>query len=109
MMNKNLHIRKWRALILMVLGAVLITNENKPASLDMKLGMGMVDFLVGIAACLLEITLSGAISVYFEKVLKRENTPHTVSVCMHVCMYVISHKKCNIPCMQEFQPCLMLC
>lgn len=71
-----MHNRKWRALTLVVLGAMLITNERRPA--EAKQGVAMMSYFVGLGACLLEITLSGAISIYFEKVLKRTTTPHSV-------------------------------
>mmetsp|Transcript_58130 Transcript_58130/g.142612 ORF Transcript_58130/g.142612 Transcript_58130/m.142612 type:complete len:346 (+) Transcript_58130:176-1213(+) len=78
-MNRTLHVRKWRALTLVVMGAVLICNESKPVNFGpVTEDMGMVSFTVGLAAVLLEITLSGAVSVYFEKVLKNQETPHTV-------------------------------
>jgi hypothetical protein len=76
MMNREMHNRKWRALTLVVLGAMLITNERRPA--EAKQGVAMMSYFVGLGACLLEITLSGAISIYFEKVLKRTTTPHSV-------------------------------
>lgn len=40
----------------------------------------MMSYFIGLGASLLEITLSGAISIYFEKVLKRTTSPHTVSL-----------------------------
>ena len=75
-MGREMHNRKWRALTLVVLGAMLITNERRPA--EAKQGVAMMSYFVGLGACLLEITLSGAISIYFEKVLKRTTTPHSV-------------------------------
>mmetsp|Transcript_19849 Transcript_19849/g.49655 ORF Transcript_19849/g.49655 Transcript_19849/m.49655 type:complete len:355 (+) Transcript_19849:159-1223(+) len=75
MLGKELHERKWRALILVALGAMLITNQRAPAKVG---NVDSYDFYVGTAAALLEITLSGAVTVYFERVLKGTTTPHTV-------------------------------
>mmetsp|Transcript_8888 Transcript_8888/g.17244 ORF Transcript_8888/g.17244 Transcript_8888/m.17244 type:complete len:356 (-) Transcript_8888:123-1190(-) len=75
MMGKELHNRKWRALVLVACGAMLITNQRAPASVGNFMSY---DFYLGTGAALLEITLSGAVSVYFEKVLKGTTTPHTV-------------------------------
>ena len=78
MMGKEMHNRKWRALTLVVLGAMLITNQRRPTS-DKENAVNL-EYIIGIGACLLEITLSGAVSIYFEKVLKTTTTNHTVTI-----------------------------
>eukprot|EP00124_Ichthyophonus_hoferi_P002567 Ihof_evm6s179 gene=Ihof_evmTU6s179 len=68
MLNRSLHVRKWRALMLSVLGTILISHQTMPI---IELGQQKrTEFLVGIAAVVSEVVLSGFVSVYFEKVLK---------------------------------------
>ncbi len=62
----QLSMTKWRALALLVVGCVLVSN---PDQLQLQGGgEGGADQLLGYAAVLLEVCLSGFASIYFEKV-----------------------------------------
>eukprot|EP01134_Creolimax_fragrantissima_P001648 CFRG1648T1 len=79
-MHKSLASRKWRALLLIVLGATLISLQTKPVSDDAFDNGLNSDFMIGIMAVLGEVILSGFISVYFEKVLKKTTTSVLLTV-----------------------------
>lgn len=78
-MGKSLHLRKWRALLLVVLGTMLISVQTKPVARD-AFDPANIQFLVGVGAVCVEVTLSGFISVYFEKVLKGSSAQKTLTV-----------------------------
>lgn len=66
--------RKWRTLVLMVLGVTLVSVESAPGGHadDAERGdRGGVDYAVGIACAATQTMLSGFGSIYFEMVLKR--------------------------------------
>ncbi|CAM9621983.1 unnamed protein product, partial [Sphacelaria rigidula] len=71
-MQKRFHARKWRALVLLVLGVTLVSNGSNVASSED--GEEKKDlnskYMLGVAAVVTEVTLSGFVSVFFEKVLK---------------------------------------
>eukprot|EP00752_Nemacystus_decipiens_P004888 g4448.t1 len=70
LMGRTFHARKWRALVLLVLGVTLVSNGSYvSAGPDDTKGVG-VQYIIGVAAVLLEVSLSGFVSVFFEKVLK---------------------------------------
>ena len=65
--------RKWRTLVLMVLGVTLVSVESAPGGHadDAERGdRGGVDYAVGIACAATQTMLSGFGSIYFEMVLK---------------------------------------
>lgn len=74
-LGRKLNGLKWRSLAHMMLGVILITHASRPKetaeaaakTLNMKVDM---DYMVGVGAVLLEVSLSGFAAVYFEKVLK---------------------------------------
>lgn len=66
MMRKSIPYRKWRALILLVLGIILVSN-GKYVNMDKKQKQGEV---IGILALLAQAIISGFSTVYFENVLK---------------------------------------
>eukprot|EP01047_Picozoa_sp_COSAG01_P057334 COSAG01_NODE_6615_length_3576_cov_9.088007_2_plen_361_part_00 len=68
-LGRRLSPTKWRALILLVLASILVTAPQVNAS-SADNGASLASQLLGICAVLLEVTLSGAASVYFEKVVK---------------------------------------
>jgi len=87
MMNRNISSAKWRALMLLVIGCVLVASPayNQPVecveagaaeSVTLVDGtkegpqFGMVDVVLGFAAILLMNTISGYSSCYFETMLK---------------------------------------
>jgi len=61
---------KWRALASLILGALLFSEPawNSPASKSLAGG----NFFLGTSAVLIEVTLSGFASIYFEKVVKTD-------------------------------------
>lgn len=67
-LGRSLSMLRWRALLLLVMATMLISLHDHPVTA--RADAAVVDWLVGVAAVLLEVTLSGFVSVYFEKVLK---------------------------------------
>eukprot|EP00051_Salpingoeca_urceolata_P031515 m.494584 g.494584 ORF g.494584 m.494584 type:complete len:437 (-) comp41286_c0_seq1:100-1410(-) len=68
-LGRTLRGEQWRALLLLVLGAVLISEQTRPVGAGTD-GQQLTSFFVGLGAVLAEVSLSGFVSVYFEKVLK---------------------------------------
>lgn len=75
-LGRSFPMRQWRALLLMVLGTVLISIRCDYGLVAEDAAVDTMRWSVGVGAVLLEITMSGFVSVYFEKVLK--NSPLTV-------------------------------
>lgn len=78
-LGTSLSMAKWRALLLLVLSCILV------ASPDMSHGSAKSEEetsfalkMLGYAAVLLEVTLSGAASIYFEKFLKSSTEVITI-------------------------------
>mmetsp|Transcript_15421 Transcript_15421/g.50444 ORF Transcript_15421/g.50444 Transcript_15421/m.50444 type:complete len:386 (+) Transcript_15421:1091-2248(+) len=75
-LRKRLSPTKWRALLQLVLGCVLVTvpQSTKKKKIEGEGGSSDSDtsraFLLGVFAVLVEVTLSGFASIYFEKVVK---------------------------------------
>eukprot|EP01039_Chlorochromonas_danica_P008101 gene8104-8936_t len=63
---------KWRALILLVFGCILVASPNFSSSSgkEGEDGSALANQLFGYAAVLTEVVLSGFASIYFEKVVK---------------------------------------
>jgi solute carrier family 35 (UDP-sugar transporter), member A1/2/3 len=61
---------KWRALILLVFGCILVASPNFSNSKESTDVMGIPSQLFGYLAVLTEVVLSGFASIYFEKVVK---------------------------------------
>jgi solute carrier family 35 (UDP-sugar transporter), member A1/2/3 len=62
---------KWRALILLVLGVVLVADpDHMRVSERVTTPKGGFDIFVGYSAVLIQVALSGFAAVYFEKVIK---------------------------------------
>ncbi|KNC86150.1 hypothetical protein SARC_01676, partial [Sphaeroforma arctica JP610] len=78
--GKKLAARKWRALLLVVSGATLISLETKPVSANAFDDGVSSEFMIGITAVMGEVLLSGFISVYFEKVLKKTTSAVLLTV-----------------------------
>ena len=71
MLNRQLAYRKWRALLTLTLGVILISHEALPKEQDAaKRELAMMEYFLGMAASLGDVILSGFVSIYFEKVLK---------------------------------------
>jgi len=82
MLNRALAPRKWRALTTLVIGVVLISHESMPKSRSAVASEAherkMTEWLVGMAASLGDVVLSGFVSIYFEKVLKSKSETYSV-------------------------------
>jgi len=73
MLERKLSAQQWRALCLLILGAILVQKhmiDRKPSSA----GSDGNPFF-GTIAVLVQVSLSGLAGVYFEKVLKRNQDP----------------------------------
>lgn len=68
-LGRSLPLRQWRALFLMVLGTVLISLSCSCESAQTS-SSSHGEWWLGVLAVLVEVFLSGFVSVYFEKVLK---------------------------------------
>ena len=78
-LHRHYSITKWRALIALVFGVLLFSEPiwNKPTTtLEQDSNNPMV--VIGIAAVLIEVILSGFASIYFEKVIKLDPLPLTI-------------------------------
>jgi hypothetical protein len=82
-LHRHYSITKWRALISLVFGVLLFSEPiwNKPSTTtttasESEANSPMV--VVGILAVLIEVTLSGFASIYFEKVIKLDPLPLTI-------------------------------
>ena len=61
---------KWRALVLLVCGTILVSNPDAKRSSNDDNSNGFGSKLIGYAAVLIQVALSGFAAVYFEKVIK---------------------------------------
>ena len=92
-LRKRISPTKWRALIHLVLGCVLVTV---PQSRKGSMGDDTNKMILGVAAVLVEVTLSGFASIYFEKVVKNSDDQLTVwdrnyQLAFHsIILYVVS-------------------
>jgi len=79
-LGRSLAYRKWRALTTLTLGVILISHEAMPKSSQQSEASkrAMAEYLVGMAACLGDVLLSGFASIYFEKVLKSKTETYSV-------------------------------
>eukprot|EP00658_Telonema_sp_P-2_P014286 TRINITY_DN15425_c0_g1_i6.p1 TRINITY_DN15425_c0_g1~~TRINITY_DN15425_c0_g1_i6.p1 ORF type:complete len:332 (+),score=84.85 TRINITY_DN15425_c0_g1_i6:95-997(+) len=79
MLGTTVSIRKWRTLLLMVCGVVIVSVGSAPAS---KPGSNVLlfDYMVGVLCASVQTVLSGFAAVYFEKVLKTQQKGETFNV-----------------------------
>lgn len=70
MLGRRLSAHQWRALALLSIGQVLMNSEAFGHSSNGQ-AADRGEYVLGVAACLLEVTLSGFCSVYFERILKQ--------------------------------------
>jgi len=84
-LGRKISMTKWRALCCLVCGVITITefslqeNARKHATdIPETQAKDMYEFMLGTAAVLLEVTLSGFCSIYFEKVVKSRKVKLTV-------------------------------
>lgn len=80
MLDRSLAPRKWRALCTLVIGVILISHQSMPRSEGNHAAHErmMTEWLVGMAASLGDVILSGFVSIYFEKVLKSKTETYSV-------------------------------
>mmetsp|Transcript_5566 Transcript_5566/g.12146 ORF Transcript_5566/g.12146 Transcript_5566/m.12146 type:complete len:407 (+) Transcript_5566:164-1384(+) len=79
-LGRSLQCRKWRALITLTLGVILISEETRPksASAGLAASAPLVEWMLGMAAVFVEVLLSGFACIYFEKVLKSADETYSV-------------------------------
>ncbi|RYG64029.1 hypothetical protein EON64_14805 [archaeon] len=70
LLRRSFSFTKWRALVLLVVGCVLVAAPSLPQ--HGASSVGLLSLLEGVAAVLLLAGLSGFSAVYFEALLKRE-------------------------------------
>ena len=79
-LHRHYSTTKWRALISLVFGVLLfsepIWNKSSIAASEHESNSPMV--VIGIVAVMIEVTLSGFASIYFEKVIKLDPLPLTI-------------------------------
>lgn len=80
LLGRNISATKWRALILLVVGCVLVASPSfnpsctEPPKLKAdEVHLSFTETLLGFGSLLLNVTLSGFAAVYFEKILKTSN------------------------------------
>ena len=72
MLGTHLSLRKWRALVLLIVGAVLV---QFPAASPTAANTGIRTSLTGLTAVLGMVCLSGIAGIWLEKFLKNKETP----------------------------------
>ncbi|KAJ8604527.1 hypothetical protein CTAYLR_000954 [Chrysophaeum taylorii] len=72
-LRRKLSPTKWRALMHLALGCVLVTAPQLSQGATIN-----ASFVLGVVAVLIEVTLSGFASIYFEKVVKAADEQLTV-------------------------------
>lgn len=79
-LNRHYSTTKWRSLISLVFGVLLFSEHiwNKPNTTILEQESSSPMVVIGIAAVLIEVTLSGFASIYFEKVIKLDPLPLTI-------------------------------
>lgn len=77
-LHTSLSWTKWRALILLVLGCILVASPSFTNGNSEKEGVSLAGQLYGYAAVLTEVVLSGFASTYFEKVVKSTSEVITI-------------------------------
>jgi UDP-sugar transporter A1/2/3 len=78
MLGRNISACKWRALLVLVLGCILVASPtfNKPPSCDLTMladsEKSASDSIVGVVSILVMVTISGFSACYFERMLKAQ-------------------------------------
>lgn len=77
MLNREYSWTKWRSFIQLMVGVVLFSaplwDHSDDVSGAQKSTSAQFNFVIGISAVAVEVTLSGFASIYFEKVIKTDN------------------------------------
>lgn len=77
LLRRKISATKWRALVQLVLGCILVTVPQMTGVGEEESQLSM-SFAVGVCAVLVEVALSGFASIYFEKVVKAADEKLTV-------------------------------
>eukprot|EP00607_Mallomonas_marina_P003649 CAMPEP_0182424104 /NCGR_PEP_ID=MMETSP1167-20130531/10255_1 /TAXON_ID=2988 /ORGANISM="Mallomonas Sp, Strain CCMP3275" /LENGTH=343 /DNA_ID=CAMNT_0024603653 /DNA_START=150 /DNA_END=1181 /DNA_ORIENTATION=+ len=120
-LGRNISVTKWRALVLLVIGCVLVASPtfNRPCEeqlapkIDNKSNISNVEAGLGIGAVLIMVTISGFSAVYFEGMLKKTHENITIwernfqlalySVIFLICL-MVSENMINADEAQLFTP-----
>jgi len=84
LLGRKLHLRRWRALLSLTLGVILISSETSPASVMDAAASAASQieawrhYSIGMAAAAGDVILSGFASIYFERVLKSVEETYSV-------------------------------
>jgi len=94
MLGRNISNTKWRALLLLVLGCILVASPtfNRPIDCELELARGLagnkgkklsndqnvLTSIIGLSAVLVMVTISGYSAIYFESMLKK--TGETITI-----------------------------
>ena len=79
-LRKKLSIRHWVSVVVITVGVILCTEGARPSSSadSAEKAVDGMSYTLGLGAVLLQTSLAGVSSVYFEKVLKSKATPGSV-------------------------------
>jgi UDP-sugar transporter A1/2/3 len=93
-LGRNITMTKWRSLILLVIGCVLVASPafNRPIDCDEETivsktkdiisetegGIGLYETTLGVCAVLVMVTISGYSAIYFEGMLKKAGEKITI-------------------------------
>jgi UDP-sugar transporter A1/2/3 len=85
-LGRNISMTKWRALILLVMGCILVASPafNKPIDCsaeemtEEEKKVSGIDALMGVAAVLSMVAISGYSAIYFEQLLKKTTEKITI-------------------------------
>ena len=69
---------KWRALVALIFGVLLFSEPIWGHSENLRSNRADANLLIGVAAVLIEVILSGFASIYFEKVVKTDPLQLTI-------------------------------
>lgn len=79
MLGRRLAPRRWRALLSLTLGVVLISSETSPShAVGAASHAAWRDYAIGMGAAVGDVTLSGFASIWFERVLKATDERYSV-------------------------------
>lgn len=78
MLGRQYSMARWRALLQLMLGVLLFSEPIWRDAKNFSSGIATASPLLGVAAVLIEVTLSGFASIYFEKVIKIDPEKMTI-------------------------------
>jgi len=85
-LGRNISLTKWRALMLLVIGCILVASPSFNRCLmastakdsNSKIEVSIFESLLGLGAVLVMVTISGFSAVYFEGILKKSSEKITI-------------------------------